>query len=77
MDAAPDIPSFRTMLEGIGFTISAAMAISNQEGINKFSELKVLSDDGQSRSQAEHLITVVRNPSGGQYVHLINYRAQE
>ena len=77
MDAATDISVFRAMLEAIGFTIIAAMAISNQEGINKFSELKVLSDDGQSRSQAEHLITVVRNPSGGQYVHLINYRAQE
>ena len=45
MDAALDIPAFRTMLEGIGFTISAE--ISNQEGINQFSDLKALSDDGQ------------------------------
>ena len=77
MDAETNIAAFRMMFEAIGFTISADIVISDQRGINKFSELKVLSDDGQSRSQAEHLITVVRNPSGGQYVHLINYRAQE
>ena len=65
MDADPNIESFRTMLEAIGFTISAATAISNQEGTNQFSELKAFSDDGKSMRQAEHLIAVVRKPSGG------------
>ena len=51
MDAAPDIPVFKMMLEGIGFTISAATAISNQEGINQFSELKAFYDDGQGMRQ--------------------------
>ena len=64
------------MLESIGFTISTATAISNQEGINKFSEFKALSDDGQSMRQAEHLIVVVCKPIGGQDGHVINYRAQ-
>ena len=64
------------MLEGINFTISAATAISNQEGINQFSKFKALSDDGQGMRQAEHLIYVERNPSGGQDSHVINARAQ-
>ena len=72
MDAAPDIPAFRTMLEDIGFTLSADMAISNQEVINQFSELKALSDDGQGMSQAEHLIDVVRKLGGGKDGHVIN-----
>ena len=77
MDAAPDIPSFRTMLEGIGFTISAATAISNQEGINQFIKLKALSNDGKGMRQDEQLISVVRKSSGGQDVHVINACAQE
>ena len=77
MDAAPDIPDFRLMLEGIGFTISTATAISNQEGINQFSKLNVLSDDWQCMRQAEHLIAVVRKLNGGQDVHVINAHAQE
>ena len=64
------------MLEAIGFTISAATAISNQKGVNQFSELKSLSDDGQSMRQAKHLIAVVRKPSVGQDGHVINARAQ-
>ena len=76
MDAAPDIAGFRTMLEAIGFTISAATETSNQEGINQFSEIKALSDDRQSIRQIEHLIAVVRKPSGGQDGHVINARAQ-
>ena len=76
MDAAPDIAAFRTMLEAIGFTISMAKAISNQEGINQFIEIKALSDGGNSMCQAEHLIAVVRNPSGGQDGHVINSCAQ-
>ena len=76
MDAAPDIPAFSTMLEGIGFTISAATAISNQGGINQFSELKALSDDGQGVCQTEHLISVVRKPGWGQDGHVINASAQ-
>ena len=64
------------MLEGIRFTISAATAISNQEGINQFINLKALSDDRQGVRQSEHLITVERKPSGGQDGHVINARAQ-
>ena len=64
MDAAPNIRAFRTMLEGIGFTISASTEISNQEGINQFSKLKTLSDDGKCMRQDEHLIAVVCKPSG-------------
>ena len=77
MDAAPTIPDSRTMFEGIGFTISAATAIYNQEGINQFSELKDLSDDRQGMCQAGNLIAVVRNPSGGQDGHMINALSQE
>ena len=77
MDAEPDIATLRTMLEAIGFTISAATAIYNQDGINKFSELKDLSDERQSMLQAKHLITVVRKPSGGQEGHVINVHTQE
>ena len=65
------------MLEVIGCTINDATTISNQEGINHFSEIKALSGDGQSMRQAEHLIAVVRKPNGGQDVHMINARAQE
>ena len=65
MDADPNIESFRTMLEAIGFTISAATAISNQEGTNQFSELKAFSDDGKSMRQAKHMITAVHNTSWG------------
>ena len=65
MDAAPNISVFRTMLEAIRFTINAATVISNQEGINQFSELKALYDDGQIMRQDEHLIAVARKPSGG------------
>ena len=77
MDTAPHIPDFRMMLEGISFTISVATAISNQEGINQFSEIKALSDDEQGTRQAEHLIGVVCRLSGGQDGHVINARAQE
>ena len=77
MDAAPDVPAFRKMLEGIGFNISAATAISSQEGINQFSELKALSNDRQGMRQAENLIAVVRKPSGGQDGNVINARDQE
>ena len=76
MDAASDIAAFRTILEAIGFTISAVTAISNQEDINQFSKIKTLSDDGRSMRQAEHLIAVVCKPSGGQDGHVINARAQ-
>ena len=65
------------MLEAIGFTINDATEISNQEGFNQFSELKALYDDGQSIRQAEHLIAVVRKPSGVQDGHVINARDQE
>ena len=58
MDAEPDIAAVMTMLEAIGFTISAATAISNQEGINRFSEMKAMSDDGQIMRQDEHLVAV-------------------
>ena len=77
MDSAPDIPSFRMMLEGIGFTISVDTAISNQEGINQFSELKALTNDRKGTSQAKYLITVVRKPSVGQDGNVINTRDQE
>ena len=40
-------------------------------------KLKALSDDGQSMRQAEHLVSVVHKPSGGQDGHVINYGAQE
>ena len=60
------------MLEGIGFTISASTEISNQEGIYQFSELKALSDYGNGMRQDEHLIAVVRKPSGEQDGHVIN-----
>ena len=40
------------MLEVIGCTINDATAISDQEGINQFSEIKDLSDDGHSMRQA-------------------------
>ena len=76
MDAAPNVPVFRTMLEGIGFAISADTDISNQEGINQFSGLKALSDDRQGMWQAKHLIAVVHKPSGGQGDHVINSRAR-
>ena len=76
MDAAPDIPVFKMMLEGIGFTISAATSISNQEGINQSIVIEALSNDGRSMRQAEHLIAVVYKPSGGQDGHVINARAQ-
>ena len=76
MDAAPDIPAFRKMLEGIGFNISAATMIYNLEGINQFSKLKALSDYGQGMRQDEHLIAVVRKPSGEQDGHVINARTQ-
>ena len=76
MDAAPNIPVFRTMLEGIVFAISADTDISNQEDINQFSKIKTLSDDGRSMRQAEQLIAVVCKPSGGQDGHVINARAQ-
>ena len=77
IDTAPDIAEFSTMLEAIGFTISAATEISNQEGINQFSELKALSDNGHRMRQAEHLIATVHKQSGGQDGHVINGRAQE
>ena len=77
VDAATNIPAFRTMLEGIGFTISAATSISNQKGTNQFSKIKALSDDEQGTRQAEHLIDVVCRLSGGQDGHVINARAQE
>ena len=77
MDAAPDIPVFKMMLEGIGFTISAATSISNQEGINQSIVIEALSNDGQGMGQAEHLIDVVRKPIEGQDGHVINARAQE
>ena len=72
MDAAPNIPVFRTMLEGIVFAISADTDISNQEDINQFSGLKVLSDDRQGMWQAKHLIAVVHKPIVGQGGHVIN-----
>ena len=50
--------------------------VSNQEGINQFSELKALSDGGKGMRQSKHLIAVVRKPIGGQGVHVINARAQ-
>ena len=65
------------MLEAIGFTINDATEISNQEGFNQFSELQDLYNDGKSMRQAEHLIAVVRKPSGGQDGHMINARTQE
>ena len=77
MDAAPDIPAFGTMLEGIIFTISLSMEIYNQEGINQFGELKAFSNDRKCIHQAENLIDVVRKPSGGKDDHVINSRAQE
>ena len=76
MDAAPNIPVFRTMLEGIVFAISADTDISNQEDINQFSGLKVLSDDRQGMWQAKHLIAVVHKPNVGQGGHVINSRAR-
>ena len=77
MDAASGIPAFSMMLEGIGFTISATTEISNQEGINQFSNLETLSDDGQGMNQDQHMIAVVRKPSGGQDGHVINAYAQQ
>ena len=74
MDAAPDIPAFRKMLEGIGFNISAATMIYNLEGINQFSKLKALSDDWQGIRQGKHRIAVVHKLSGGHDVHVINAR---
>ena len=65
------------MLGAISFTVSMATAISNQDSINQFGELKDLSNDGKSMCQVEHLITVVRKPSGGKDGHVINARAQE
>ena len=52
MYAVPDISAFRTILEAIGFTISADTVISNQEGINQFSEIKTFSDDRQIMRQS-------------------------
>ena len=77
MDAEPDIAAVRTMLEAIGFTISADTAISNQQGINRFSDMKAMSDDGQSMRQDEHLVAVARQPIVGKDGLLINARAQE
>ena len=77
MDVAPNIPAFRTMLEGNGFNISADTAVSNQEGINQFSELKALTNDRKGTSQAKYLITVVRKPSVGKDGNVINTRDQE
>ena len=64
------------MLEGIGFTIRTATDISNQDGIKQFSNIKALPDDGQGMRQDEHLIAVVRKPSGVQDGHVINALAQ-
>ena len=66
----------KTMLEAISFNISAVTAISNQEGINQFSELKALSDDGKIMRQSEHLIVVVHKPGVGQDGHMINVHDQ-
>ena len=76
VDAATNIPAFRTMLEGIGFTISASTSISNQEGINQFSKIKALSNDRQCMRQDEHLIAVVCKLSVVQDGHVINACAQ-
>ena len=77
MDAETNIAAFRMMFEAIGFTISADIVISDQRGINKFSELKALSDDGKRMRQDEHLIIVVHKPSGWQDGHVINAHSQK
>ena len=76
MDAGPNIPDFRKMLEGISFTISVATAIYIQEGINQFRKFKAFYNYGQGMYQAEHLIDVLHKPSGGQDGHVINARSQ-